>query len=175
MWPYGLSVCEGGIVISHTAKTWRLIAYIGELASLGCSGTTAAQLLGVSAGLVSVLASKHNIVFHRMESPLRRAIRQGYAAKKAPSEIAYDAGTSVSVVKTLACQMGLTRDASRDPGKHIRGYEIPEHQRAEYRALRLLGLGFKECGYELGILVRPSTLHLTAMPNVNSAHKFSEA
>ena len=158
--------------------TLRRVAALRELASLGCWQSKAAALLGMDDVRVCQIAGQFGVSFPKrpnLDSPLCRAIRAGYAEGLSPEQVAIRTGSTVGSVRARASQMGITRASSRDPGKHIRGYEIPDHQRAEYRALRLLGLSFKECGYELGILVRPSTLHLTAMPNVNTAHKFSEA
>lgn len=140
----------------HRPETWRLIAHIDEMAKCGLTGMQISSALCVPYHSVSVVAHKARISFtaNRAESPLRRAIREGYAAGRRPSDIAAETGRPVTSVRVLACQMGLTRNTARDPFKHKRVFKIPEGRMDEYRALRRLGLTFHECGYEMGLLAR---------------------
>lgn len=144
--------------MGHRPRTWRLIACIREMADLGCGGAETARMLGVSAGLVFNLACRYGISFtvNRIESPIRRAIREGYAEGLSPAEIAYELNTSSTSVRSLACRMGLTETTVRDPFKHKRPFTVPAERMAEYKSLRKLGMTITECGHVMGFLARPS-------------------
>lgn len=144
--------------MGHTDRVWRRVAYIRELADLGMSGPEIAGMLRLPRSTVSQLAGLHSISLtkNRRESLTRRTVRAGYAAGRPPADIAEELGTSVSSVRAIACHLGLTRNATRDPWKHLRGFEIPADRRAEYNHLVCkVRCTPREAGYELGLLERP--------------------
>jgi len=115
--------------------------------------------LGVTEGYVRLVAWENGMKAHsrRKErtAALKQAIRAGYAANKPPKDIGEAFGVSAIEVRVYACKMGLT-EGRRDTGIHRRGYIVPVGLMPRYKELRRLGLTFAECGYELGLLERPS-------------------
>lgn len=137
--------------------TLRRMAAIREMASLGCGGAEISRLLKLKPTHVSVIAcqAKVSLLANRRETPLRASIRAGYEKGLPPAVIAAETGRPESSIKVIASKMGLTRCAPRDPFKHRRPFKVPADRMAEYMELRKLGLTFRECGYEMGLLERP--------------------
>lgn len=138
--------------------TLRRAAALNEMASLGIWSAKAAVLLNVDAVRVCQLAKQFDIRLPpkpKQISELSRAVRDGYAAGLTPHQIALRHGRTANCIRVVACKLGLTREAPRDPGKYKRGYLVPPHLKAEYAALRKIGCSFKEAGYELGLIQRP--------------------
>ncbi len=141
----------------HTDRTLKLIACIRELASLGLRSPEIARLLNVSRDGVKVLASMHKIstAQSRGDTPLQRAIRDGYAAGVSPKVIAKLNGATVKSVHVIASRMGLSKHRTRhDPARFKRGYEVPDELWDDYKLLRHYGASFREAGIALEILPR---------------------
>ena len=136
------------------ARRLRRAMIVRELASLGLWETAIARLCRCSARYVLDLAKRAGVVlprFERKETPLRQAVRAGYAAHRHPADIARDLGTTEATVKVTASQMGLT---VRDPHRFKRGFVVPADLRSAYRAMTRLGCTPEEAGQCLGLVPR---------------------
>jgi hypothetical protein len=136
--------------------TWKRLAAIRELASLGLYGKQIAEALRITPGNVGRLCNVYGIRLrdYRGETPLKRAVRAGYAAGKSPATIAAEIGSPIASVKSTACQLGITAGNRSDPAKWRRGFHVPDHLVEEYRELRRTGCTVKEAGQCLGLVER---------------------
>jgi len=135
----------------HKARTWRLVAYIRELASLGVRGKPMAAMLGVDHAYIRSLASQHKIALSQGDSALSRAVRDGYARRMQPKDIADANGTSLKSVHVTAWKLGITSKLPRDSARYKRGYVVPAELWGDYRAYKRKGYSFEEIGRILGL------------------------
>jgi hypothetical protein len=133
----------------------RLAMIVAELASLGCYQHQIAKMVHVSDTQILILSREFKIKLPTRklhDTPLCRAVREGYAQFKTPSVIAAEVGTTEMVVRATASKMKITNRAMwRD---QARGFTIPEDRRTEYRELTKLGCTPREAGMCMGLLPR---------------------
>lgn len=136
-------------------QSLRRTAQLRELGDLGVIASHAAAMLGMQAGEVTRLTRIAGFSMPRKvagNSPLMRAIREGYAKGLSPIEISELTGSPLESVAVLASNMGLKFKGRIQPGWKVRGFRVPDHLLDEYKFLRKKGIPPKEAGRALGLV-----------------------
>ena len=141
----------------RTAQSQYRSAQLREMASLGCTASQAAALLGVTRQCVYHHNFAEGLNFRRVgkfSKPWHQQLRDGFARGLSPKQLSELTSRPKSTVIVTLCKMGLTANRRRDPGKYKRPYDIPDELFGRYKELRQLGLTYEEIGYDLGLLAR---------------------
>lgn len=134
-------------------RSKRRAAIIRELASLGCRNTDIARLTGLTRTGVYLLTRREGIELPKgyRETPLQKAIREGYAAGIPPAEIAKQTGAKLTSVRVIASKHKVEGRVF-DPYRFKRGGVVADECRDDYRNIMRKGYSATEAARMVPLL-----------------------